>query len=87
MTDLVLNFNECYLLQFRLKQPFHLTEPCQSVISKLCEALLCLLYVFFAVEMSFREELVGKAYQLLFQTNRQHIAMRNRKVLFFNLFQ
>jgi len=65
MTDLVLNFNECYLLQFRLKQPFHLTEPCQGVASKLCEALLCLLYVFFAVEMSFREELVGVAYKLL----------------------
>ena len=64
-----------------------MVETCRSVFSIFGYTLTGFLYRLFFIKSGFREELVGKAYQLLFQTNRQHIAMRNRKVLFFNLFQ
>ena len=62
-------------------------KAANSFIAVLEQAFESLLHTLFLVELGFREEFVSETYHLFLQTDRAHIATRDRKLLTFNFFQ
>ena len=77
-----MHFNRFFIKHQQLKKhiaPFF--EPFSPILSKFCNALKSLVHRLFLVEMCFREEFIGKTYNLLFHGYRHEIAMWDRQII------